>query len=292
MYKLSFNTKSLLDCDLKTALSKIKEAGYEGAEIYLTRAGLNPYTTTDAEIDDLKSFIDGLGLEITCLDTTDPCLLTDALNLPSLVSNGEGAREARMKSYKASIDLAKKLGVPAVIVTSGPFHGKDPDYTTKPADFYKEAFHDEDGSDIYLLSQLKELAAYAGDTELWFEPTPRFYIRTIARALEFINGVNSDNFKLLLSVPNIVKGEHNTMQTDAFTKDIMDKVANIHFADTRAQIWYHKIPGEGTADLKGILANIKNTGYDKYVCIDLARCEEKDEAKQLNASLDYMKANA
>lgn len=291
MNKISFNTKSLISYELKDALKEIEKAGYDGAEIYLKRTQLNPYTTTEEELADLKQYIEGLDLKVTCLDTTDPCIMTDAMNLPSLVSAGIRARTARLQFYKGVIDLAKKLGIPAVIITSGPFHGKDPDYTGKPEDFYKEAFHDEDGSDIYLMSAFEALADYAGDIELWLEPTPGFYINTIEKALYFINGVNKDNFKLLLSIPNVVSGEHNEVLNQGFV-DIAKYVANIHFADVRAQVFYHKIPGEGTADLIGALDRINAMGYKGYVGIDLARCEEPDELKQLSESKAFVAANA
>ncbi len=192
-----------------------------------------------------------------------------AANIPivSCVAGGTltdpSAAGDAVETIRESIETAVTLGVPSLIVTTGP---------------------DQDGLDrttqrdsiVDILSRVTPDAEAAGVT-LVLEPLntavdhPEHYLETSEEGYEIIDTVGSPNIRLLYDIYHQQISEGNIIQN--ITENV-DSIGHFHVADVPGR---HE-PGTGELDYKNIFEAIEETGYDGYVGCEFSPTGDADEA--------------
>ncbi len=192
-----------------------------------------------------------------------------AANIPivSCVAGGTltdpSAAGDAVETIRESIETAVSLGVPSLIVTTGP---------------------DQDGLDrttqrdsiVDILSRVTPDAEAAGVT-LVLEPLntavdhPEHYLETSEEGYEIIDTVGSPNIRLLYDIYHQQISEGNIIQN--ITENV-DSIGHFHVADVPGR---HE-PGTGELDYKNIFEAIEETGYDGYVGCEFSPTGDADEA--------------
>lgn len=168
-----------------------------------------------------------------------------------------------VETIRESIETAASLGIPSLIVTTGP---------------------DQDGLDrvtqhdsiVAVLSRVAPDAETAGVT-LVLEPLntavdhPGYYLETSEEGYEIVDAVDSPNVRLLYDVYHQQITEGNVIQN--ITENI-DYIGHFHIAAVPGR---HE-PGTGELDYEIILEAIEETEYDGYVGCEFSPVGDADEA--------------
>ncbi|WP_247004455.1 hydroxypyruvate isomerase family protein [Halosolutus gelatinilyticus] len=193
----------------------------------------------------------------------------DAADIPivSCVAGGTltdpDAADDAVETIRESIEMASGLGIPTLIVTTGPDQD-GLDRTTQ---------HD---SIVDVLSRVAP-DAEAADVTLVLEPLnravdhPNYYLETSEEGFEIVDEVGSPNVKLLYDVYHQQVTEGNLIRT---ITDNVDRIGHFHIADVPGR---HE-PGTGELDYEAIIRAIDETAYDGYVGCEFSPIGGADEA--------------
>jgi len=119
------------------------------------------------------------------------------------------------------------------------------------------------------------LAEYAGERGMYVatEPEPVMAIHTLELLQSVVDSIDSDNFRLIFDP------SHSTLLGDgdpfAFLKQFRGKIGHVHFTDSDGTCRgpkgtsKHLTLGDGKLDLLGLLSELKNQRYDKWIMLDL-----------------------
>ena len=125
--------------------------------------------------------------------------------------------------------------------------------------------------------------AVARDVTICFEPLgpgETNFINTAAEALEFLAGLSSPNFKIILDV--------KAMSTESKPIPEIIQESWPHFAHFHANDPNLKGPGFGKVDFKPIASALKGIGYDGFVSVEVFNFDEGPEVIA-SKSLSYLK---
>lgn len=250
MIKLCYNSNGLRNISLIEAIKAVADAEYDGLEISLHEAHLQPFSTNAETLGHLSSVLESQHLKAVCLATGASTLLSPEAFEPSLISPLKEERDRRIALIKRSIQIARMLSIPVVNFASGIKR----DTVTDPTAWR------------YLVNGVAECLAVGGDITLAIEPEPGFFIQTTAQAIGLIEHINSRRFMLNLDVGHIYCCEPDYVEA---IRRALPYTRHIHIEDIKDGIHHHEIPGEGDIDLKAVLSVIKNSNYTFYVSVEL-----------------------
>ena len=268
MLKLAYNANGLRNMDVISAIDAVAEYKYSGIEIALNKAHLNPNTVTDSDLKNIKKEIEEKKITACCLATGASNLLSDEEYEPSLITSDKDSRSRRIVCIKGSIDIANKLSIPIVNISSG---------------LKKQDVSDEEAR-VLLVSGIKECLAYSEDIILALEPEPKMFVETTEQAIEIIKLVNSDRLKLNMDIGHVVCCEENYLEK---IHNAVKYTAHIHIEDIKDRVHYHLIPGEGDVDLGKVIQILYDDKYEGYISVELYH--HADVYKEaLQKSYDYL----
>ncbi|MEN6546978.1 MAG: TIM barrel protein [Armatimonadia bacterium] len=246
MAKLKFSVcieMLFTDLDILERPAAVAAAGMPGIEFWGWK---------QKDLNAIKAKADAAGVKIAGF-----CVQTDAA-LVNPETTAEWVEDA-----KASIDEAKRLGVPSLIVTTGQEIEGMPRATQHAA----------------VVAGLKGIAPYAeaAGITLVLEPLNvlvnhrGYYLATSDEGFEILDEVGSPRVKLLYDIYHQQITEGNLI--DRITAGI-DKIGHFHVADVPGR---HE-PGTGEINYRNVFAKIAELGYEGYVGLEFTTTTTAAEA--------------
>jgi len=171
-----------------------------------------------------------------------------------LLTRDADAFDAFYKACEESIEAAKYLGVPSLIVTAG---------NTRSDDVTR---YEQHANIILMLKHVAPLFEASGITAI-LEPLNilcnhmGYFLSSSYEAFEICNVVGSKNIKVLYDIYHQQITEGNLIPT--ITK-YFGQIGHIHVADVPGR--YE--PGTGEINYRNVFKAINDLGYDKYVGLE------------------------
>ncbi|MEN6644845.1 MAG: TIM barrel protein [Armatimonadia bacterium] len=233
------------DLDILERPAAVAAAGVPGIEFWGWK---------QKDLNAIKAKADAAGVKIAGF-----CVQTDAA-LVNPETTAEWVEDA-----KASIDEAKRLGVPSLIVTTGQEIEGMPRATQHAA----------------VVAGLKGIAPYAeaAGITLVLEPLnvlvnhKGYYLATSDEGFEILDEVGSPRVKLLYDIYHQQITEGNLI--DRITAGI-DKIGHFHVADVPGR---HE-PGTGEINYRNVFAKIAELGSEGYVGLEFTTTTTAAEAME------------
>lgn len=127
----------------------------------------------------------------------------------------------------------------------------------------------------WFLEAIRECADFGAihGVRLGIEPLNRYetnYINTVAEATEFLSEVDRPNVGLLLDSFHMNIEEASIEAAIAAARG---RVLNIHLADSN-----RRAPGFGHTDLRSVVSQLRATGYDGFLSMEILRLPSDHEA--------------
>ncbi|SEV85916.1 sugar phosphate isomerase/epimerase family protein [Natrinema salifodinae] len=260
MVELAFSTNAYTEYELSEAVRRIADRGYAGAELL----GDEPHAYFPAFGDaDRRTLLDALadtGLAVSNINANTAMGYYDdappsSFFEPSVIRADDAAREWRVDYTRRAIDLAETVDAPAVCLATGrPLPGTPPEVARE-----------------YLHESLSEILDYAEerDVEVGIEFEPELLIENTEEALDLIDELDRDSLGINLDVGHAaVYGEDVPESIRASAGSI----TGLHLEDIvggRRGKHYHRIPGEGDLDFRGIFDALDDIGYDGFATLEL-----------------------
>lgn len=244
--KIGASTLSGFKDDLGSNLEYFEELGIDYGEI------LHQYPNDEIESDILDSFSLKYSIHSPLMN----------INIASL---NKGIRKASIEEIKKSIDLASKIDGEIVVVHPGmvPFLGR--------------GFEDK----IYELANdaIRELGAYGDDlgVTVAIENMPDFEGHMYKNMFDLNDVLEEFDMYMTLDIGHAYHAGYSP--EDMY----FDRVKHIHIHDNHGDEDSHLALGEGSIDLKEIIAKYQQNNYDGIYVIEV---NNKDSVKN---SLSYLK---
>ncbi|HUS67172.1 MAG TPA: sugar phosphate isomerase/epimerase [Kofleriaceae bacterium] len=254
---LGYNTNGFTSHSLDDALRVIGGLGYRSVAITLDHAALNPYGP------DLAGEIDRVGallreLELVPVIETGARFLLDPWrkHRPTLMDQDDADRRRRADFLARAIDIAARLGAPAVSLWSG----------TAPAG----ADVDTEALDARLAAGLLPLCRRAADAGLVvaLEPEPGMHVAAMADFDRIEAAIDHPACKLTLDVGHAHLTEEDAVDV---VRRYGPRIANVHLEGMRRPVHDHLLPWEGDLDVAGVLRALEGVWYQGPATFELSR---------------------
>jgi hexulose-6-phosphate isomerase len=249
------------ELSLAEKMELAKKAGFEGIEISIADSGELTERCTPDELSAIREKADKIGIEILSVSC--------GLNWRCSFSAAEkSVRELAKQTVRNQIDIAKGLGVDAILVLPGFVtiessfaSGFPKDARYRPGD---EVVDYEDAWDR-ALEALKELAPYAAEKGITMcvENVWNLFLLSPLEMRALIDQVGSDYVGVYFDVGNVmVQGypEH-------WIKALGHRIKRVHFKD------FHRKTSQffgfcdlltGDVDFKAVMSALRGIGYDGW----------------------------
>ena len=241
-----------------------KDAGLEYAEFW-GWSGL--------DVGKVKEAAESAGIKIgaACIDTATP-EVAEVFNKKRLLTRDKDAFDAFYKACEESIAVAKKLGIPALILTVGQERNDVTRYE-QHANIVMHLKHAaklfEDAGIVLVLEPLNVLANHIG-----------YFLPSSYEAFEICNEVGSPQVKVLYDIYHQQISEGNLIPT---IRKYFDLIGHFHVADVPGR---HE-PGTGEINYKNVFKAIADLGYNK--CVGLEYSPTADTAETIKKVIELCK---
>jgi sugar phosphate isomerase/epimerase len=255
--KLAFSTNAYTRFPLGEALRDIAEAGFEGVEILCDVPHAYPDALDNHLVrqvsDQLRNFhLSVSNLNCNCTFGYWKDAPPEPYFEPSLISPNPRHRADRSRMIVRALRFAAEIGAPCLSITSGRLlGGMSPDKA-------RGQFMDGLGS---ILREAEKL-----QIDLGIECEPGLYVEYVDELVEWIRVMNSPRLGANLDIGHCaVLGESIP---DAI-RELQGRIWNMHVEDIPGRKHYHLVPGEGSIDWPGVRQALLETGYDRYLTVEL-----------------------
>lgn len=248
-------------------IKRVAASGFKATELIAwNRDVLDDYYTT-ATIVNLKSVLDGEGVELSQFVSTPP----------NLSSPDPAARAASVEYWKRATEVGAELGAKLInMVSSHGFGMKDgveyPRIVTKPlAQTYAANVPgglDWDQNYRDYCDAVRQCAEVCGDAgvKLTMEPHPARYLGNTDGALRMLEHVNSPAMAINFDPSHTFPvGDFPNVSVYRLGKHI----AHCHVSDNDAVTNVHWRPGMGKIDWTQMFQALKDVGFDGTVSVEL-----------------------
>jgi sugar phosphate isomerase/epimerase len=251
---------ALLSGTFAERLRKAAYLGYDGVELMVVRPD-------ELDVDDIRTQVSSARLEVAAI-ATGAIYLVDKLTL--LASDPETSRRAATRLH-ALIDLAAALDAP--IITVGSFRGQlawagDPEARATLVDTLRAAAEKAIEQGVRLA--LEPLNRYESDI-----------VNNASQGLALIEEVGHSHLGLLLDTYHANIEESSL--TDPFRRAMAaGRLWHVHLGDSN-----RLPPGRGHIDFPGIVATLREIGYQGYLSAELLARPDPDTAAA--ATIEHMR---
>ena len=226
------------------------------------------------DLNKIKAAIDKYNLTITSMsvDVKDP-EAGKVFGAKKLLTRDADAFDAFQKAAEESIEAAKFLGVPSLIITVG---------NTRSDDITR---YEQHANIVLMLRHVAPLFENSGVT-LIVEPLNilcnhmGYFLASSYEAFEICNEVGSPNVKVLYDIYHQQITEGNLIPT---IRKYFDLIGHFHVADVPGR----NEPGTGEINYKNVFKAISDLGYDKYVGLEYS--PTIDTAETIKKTLELCK---
>ncbi len=251
---IGFRTIGYRNFRADEAIRRIAAIGYDGVEVCLEHPGLEAEGLDEARCEELARVAAEAG---TTLATV------------SYHGDRDPPPVRRRRALRA-VELAPAFGCEVLIVNS-PRPGPE-----APADLEAQ-FHAQ------LAAQLERAEALG--VTLALEPEPGLLVHGCDDMQALIERMGSAALGVNLDVGHAFLTEDDLSAAIAM---LGDGIIAVHFEDIAGGVHRHLVPGTGEMDLPGVLRDLRATGFDGRLTVDLFDiADAPDEAAR--ASLEYMR---
>lgn len=255
---LGYNTNGFTSHALDDALRVIGGLGYRSVAITLDHASLNPYSPgLDAEVARVGALLRELEL-VPVIETGARFLLDPwRKHRPTLMDQDVADRRRRADFLARSIDIAARLGAPAVSLWSGVVPAN-----AEPADTA--------ALDARLVAGLLPLCRRAADAGLVIalEPEPGMHVSSMADFDRIDAAVDHPAFKLTLDVGHAHLTEPSAVEA---IRSHGPRIANVHLEGMRRPVHDHLVPWEGDLDIGAVLRALDGVWFKGPATFELSR---------------------
>jgi sugar phosphate isomerase/epimerase len=221
-------------------LRQLARLGYDGVELAVRDPAQLDVDTLQAALAETKLVVPAIA--------TGQAWVDEKL---SFTSADAAVRAAAIERFHAHLDLAARLKAIAIV---GLIRGATP-----PGAGHAQAM-------TWLVEALRECAATARalGVELVVEPINRYetdLVNTIGEALALLDWVAADNVGLL---PDTFHMNIEESSIEASLRQAGTRIRHFHAADSN-----RRYPGAGHLDFKRILAALQDSGYRRWVSVEI-----------------------
>jgi sugar phosphate isomerase/epimerase len=267
--RLAFSTNAYLNHSFADTAERLAGIGYRGVELMADVPHAWPAYLLPEQRRAIRQALDRHGLAISNVNAFMMHAVNDPRQKywhPSWIEPDRHYRRIRIDHTKRALTLAKELGAKCITTEpGGPLEGR-------PWGEMLSLFVEE-------LKPVVEHAEREG-VMLLVEPEPDLLIETADQYLEFAGKIQSPMLGLNFDIGHMYcVGEDPA----AAVRRLAPLIRHVHLEDIAAtRVHHHLIPGEGVIDFRGVLAALKDVGYDGWVTIELYTChEDPDRAARL-----------
>ena len=237
---IGYNTNGFAHHRLDDALSLLAEIGYQAVAITPDVHHLDPFSTSTAELRELRRRLEALGLAVV-LETGARFLLDPRRkHRPNLLEREEAARRVRIDFLVRCAEMASELGAGVISTWSGGSEGP-----TSPGEAMER-----------LVAGLTEVCDAAGrlGVRVALEPEPGMWVETLAGWASVRDAVGSPSLGLTLDTGHVPCTEDMTPAEAiaCYRSDLL----NVHLDDVKGGVHEHLQIGEGELDWPSILREL------------------------------------
>lgn len=228
-----------------------KKAGYDGAELSITVGSHLDFTSSDSDIEKIKTYAKQTGLELYSLSDST-CWLY------SLTSPDRENRETAKAHIIRQLELANMLECDTILALPG-IVGCD----------FLPGFENVDYTEAYdrALESVGELAPYAEKygVNLALENVHNKLLNSPVEFNDFLDKIGSKFVKCYFDVGNVMIYGY----PEHWIRGLKDKIAKVHFKDY--QISTHNFVDllEGDVNYPEVMKALAEIGYDDWVTAEL-----------------------
>jgi fructoselysine 3-epimerase len=267
---------------LDLALRLIREAGYDGVEIWggqyhghiwdLVEEHGGEFVLNRERVRAIRAMCDDLGLEIAAYTPEQLLYPTNYLVDQAPPFDGPALRDHSRKGAELCIEAASELGCSRMALVT-PFW-----LWTADGSGYRRTTRQE-----VLDASLEEIARFVGVAEragvtILFEPLVYHDtngIATLEEAATVFDQIESPHLELMLDYGHVAvtanrEGHEPVAYLQAHFDRFGSRIGHIHIDDNHGQIDAHLAPGEGTIDLQGMTNVVLGSGYSGWISAELA----------------------
>jgi sugar phosphate isomerase/epimerase len=254
---LAFSSNAYLRHTIEDTIARIADIGYRGIELLADVPHAWPAGLLDVQKDAIRKSLDTHQLTISNINAFMMNAIADPRQPywhPSWIDPDPHYRAIRREHTKRALQLAYDLGAPHITTEPG-----GPLFAGQTWESAADIFYEE-------LMPCVEIAEALG-MPLLIEPEPDLLIERFPQYLSFIERIDSRLIGLNFDV-----GHAYCVSEDP--QDWIAKMAphtrHYHLEDIAAtRVHQHLVPGRGAIDFAATLAEIRKTGYDGWLTVEL-----------------------
>ncbi|MFF1901900.1 sugar phosphate isomerase/epimerase family protein [Kitasatospora sp. NPDC058218] len=250
MVKLAYNANGLRTISVERAIEAVADAGYEGIELSLHPAHLDPFAFGPAEAAPIRKALERTGLTACCLAAGADNLLGEERFEPSLIHPTAEGRARRVDLVLRAVRIADELGIPYVNFATG---------KRKPEVGEEQARQ-------WLDEGVRQVLEGPGNAVLAMEPEPEFFLESNDGVARLADALASDRFALAQDLGHCRVVEEDYLGS---VERNLPYTKIIQVEDIKGRVHHHEIPGDGDIDFAGFFSVLGRGGYDGYVSVEL-----------------------
>ncbi|MCB1120781.1 MAG: sugar phosphate isomerase/epimerase [Verrucomicrobiae bacterium] len=242
------------DWDLKQKLQIARDAGFEGFEIDVSGDGPINLDTTDAELDDIRTLADEVGITLSGVATGMYWEFNPASANPETVDKAKQVLEQQIRA-------ASHLGVDTILVVPGAV-GADfiPGCEEIP---YQLAWERATAFVKQAIPLAEELGVNIGIENVW----NKFLLTPLEMKL-FIEQFNTSHVGSYFDVGNVLANGY----PEHWITILADHIKRVHFKDYRRAVG--SVDGfcdllSGDVNWPAVMASLKQAGYNGWVAAEM-----------------------
>jgi sugar phosphate isomerase/epimerase len=257
-FKFAFSANAFNRFPPAEAVRQIAELGYAGVELMFDEPHLVPAQADLGTVRAVREALDAHRLTVANVNAFTMRMLGDTWH-PSWIEQEPERRRQRIEHTIAGLRLAMELGATSI--------------STEPGGPLPEGASRDEALSTFVAG-LAEVVPIAEETgvAILVEPEPHLLIETSAQFLDFIPRVVSPAVRLNFDIGHFYcVGED---PAEAF-RALRPYVRHVHLEDIAATREHrHLVPGDGAIDLKAVLQEMRTSGYDGWITVELYPYQE------------------
>ena len=274
--QLAFSSNAYLRYSIEKTIARVASLGYRGIELLADVPHAWPAGLLDVQKQAIRDALGKHGVAISNINAFMMNAIADPRQPywhPSWIDPDPHYRAIRREHTKRALQLAMDLGAPHITTEPGGplFEGQ----TWKSA---TDIFYDEFMPCVELAESL--------DMPLLIEPEPGLLIERFEQYHEFADRVDSPLVGLNFDIGHAYcVGE----DPQDWIAQMAGDTVHYHLEDIAAtRVHQHLVPGRGAIDFVATLAEIKKTGYNGWLTVELYPYLDapEDAARKAKAFLD------
>jgi len=255
--KLAFSTNAFTRFDLIEALRAIRSAGFGAVEILADVPHAYPATLSAQQTSAICAELERLNMAVSNINAN--CTFgywrhapPEPFFEPSLISPVAQYRADRMDMIFKTLEFARATGARNISITTGRLLGGMP--PEKAAGVLEDS-----------LRRILDRADALG-IDVGIECEPGLFVEWAAELRQLIDRLGHGRLGANLDVGHSqVLGE----SIPEAVRLLKGRIWNMHVEDIPGRKHYHLIPGEGTMDWTALREVLRETGYDRYLTVEL-----------------------